>query len=161
MAWLALRNASSQGVQKLSMHHRRCSWRNPGKRWSSGLLPCCPLASSCSKARHFTTAFAMSFLSSRCSRSSQAMDSPAFFHSCCGNPSSRPPALGRSPVISSTCSPPCIPWSTSHSNTVAGGMQGAYGRFDMDYWALAAPVALRRLEDRLDLEVVQIPRDLS
>jgi hypothetical protein len=40
-------------------------------------------------------------------------------------------------------------------------MQGAYGRFDMDYWALAAPVALRRLEDRLDLEVVQIPRDLS
>jgi hypothetical protein len=38
-------------------------------------------------------------------------------------------------------------------NTVAGGVQGAYGRFDMDYWALAAPVALRRLEDRLDLEV--------
>ena len=38
-------------------------------------------------------------------------------------------------------------------NTVAGGVQGAYGRFDMDYWTLAAPVALRRLEDRLDLEV--------
>jgi hypothetical protein len=38
-------------------------------------------------------------------------------------------------------------------NAAAGGVQGAYGRFDMDYWALAAAVALRRLEDRLDLEV--------
>jgi len=38
-------------------------------------------------------------------------------------------------------------------NAAAGGVHGAYGRFDMDYWALAAPVALRRLEDRLDLEV--------
>jgi hypothetical protein len=29
---------------------------------------------------------------------------------------------------------------------------GAYQRFDMDYWAVGATVALRRIEDRLDLE---------
>ena len=37
-------------------------------------------------------------------------------------------------------------------NAAAGGVHGAYGRFDMDYWAQAATVALRRLEDRLNLE---------
>lgn len=37
-------------------------------------------------------------------------------------------------------------------NAFAGGVQGAYQRFDMDYWAAAATVALRRLEDRLDRE---------
>jgi hypothetical protein len=37
-------------------------------------------------------------------------------------------------------------------NSFAGGMHGAYQRFDMDYWAVGATVALRRLEDRLDLE---------
>ena len=37
-------------------------------------------------------------------------------------------------------------------NAAAGGVHGAYGRFEMDYWALAATVALRRLEDRLNLE---------
>jgi len=37
-------------------------------------------------------------------------------------------------------------------NTFAGGVFGAYGRFDMDYWAAAATVALRRLEERIDLE---------
>jgi hypothetical protein len=38
-------------------------------------------------------------------------------------------------------------------NAFAGGVPGAYGRFDMDYWALAAQVAMRRLEDRLDVEM--------
>jgi hypothetical protein len=37
-------------------------------------------------------------------------------------------------------------------NFFAGGVHGAYQRFDMDYWAAGATVALRRLEDRLDLE---------
>jgi hypothetical protein len=37
-------------------------------------------------------------------------------------------------------------------NAFAGGVHGAYQRFDMDYWAAAATVALRRLEYRLDLE---------
>ena len=36
-------------------------------------------------------------------------------------------------------------------NAFAGGVQGAYGRFDLDYWAAAATTALRRLEARLDL----------
>lgn len=31
-------------------------------------------------------------------------------------------------------------------NSIAGGVQGAYGRFDMDYWSAAATVGLRRLE---------------
>jgi hypothetical protein len=35
-------------------------------------------------------------------------------------------------------------------NAFAGGTRGAYGRFELDYWALAATVALRRLEQRLD-----------
>ena len=40
-------------------------------------------------------------------------------------------------------------------NSVAGGVQGAYGRFDMDYWASAATIALRRLEDRVSLQAPQ------
>ncbi len=37
-------------------------------------------------------------------------------------------------------------------NALAGGVRGAYGRFDLDYWASAATIALRRLERRLDYE---------
>lgn len=37
-------------------------------------------------------------------------------------------------------------------NAFAGGVQGAYQRFDMDYWSVGATVALRRLEHRLDRE---------
>jgi hypothetical protein len=37
-------------------------------------------------------------------------------------------------------------------NALAGGVQGAYGRFDMDYWAAAADIALKRLERRMDLQ---------
>ena len=103
----------------------------------------------------------MSFLSSPCLRSSQVTDSRAFFHSCCGNLSSRPPAIGAFAGYQLYMLAALHPLEYIAFNTVAGGVQGAYGRFDMDYWALAAPVALRRLEDRLDLEVVQIPRDLS
>jgi hypothetical protein len=35
-------------------------------------------------------------------------------------------------------------------NTFAGGTRGAYGRFELDYLAVAATEALRRLESRLD-----------
>jgi hypothetical protein len=37
-------------------------------------------------------------------------------------------------------------------NVFAGGVTGAYGRFEQDYWSLAVLPALRRLEDRLDRE---------
>ncbi|KWV60412.1 hypothetical protein AS156_28880 [Bradyrhizobium macuxiense] len=37
-------------------------------------------------------------------------------------------------------------------NSLAGGVAGAYGRFDLDYWSLAVPEALRRLEHRIDAE---------
>lgn len=36
-------------------------------------------------------------------------------------------------------------------NVLAGGVHGAYQRFDMDYWSAGGNVALRRLEHRLDL----------
>jgi hypothetical protein len=36
------------------------------------------------------------------------------------------------------------------TNALTGGVAGAYERFDLDYWAIAAPVALRQLESRLD-----------
>jgi hypothetical protein len=35
-------------------------------------------------------------------------------------------------------------------NVFAGGVIGAYGRFEQDYWSVAVLPALRRLEDRLD-----------
>jgi hypothetical protein len=35
-------------------------------------------------------------------------------------------------------------------NSLAGGTEGAADRFELDYWAAAAAVALRQLEDRLD-----------
>jgi hypothetical protein len=38
------------------------------------------------------------------------------------------------------------------TNALAGGVAGAYERFDLDYWAIAATVALRRLESRLDYD---------
>ena len=37
-------------------------------------------------------------------------------------------------------------------NTFAGGTRGAYGRFELDYLAVAATEALRRLESRLEYE---------
>jgi hypothetical protein len=37
-------------------------------------------------------------------------------------------------------------------NGLAGGVPGAYGRFDLDYWSMAVPEALRRLENRTDAE---------
>jgi hypothetical protein len=36
------------------------------------------------------------------------------------------------------------------TNAFAGGTAGSYGRFDLDYWAVSATEALRRLERRLD-----------
>jgi hypothetical protein len=35
-------------------------------------------------------------------------------------------------------------------NALAGGTRGAYNRFELDYWSVAATEALRRLERRLD-----------
>jgi hypothetical protein len=37
-------------------------------------------------------------------------------------------------------------------NAVAGGVKGAHGRFELDYWSLAVPEALRRLEQRIDAD---------
>jgi hypothetical protein len=37
-------------------------------------------------------------------------------------------------------------------NVFAGGVHGAYQRFDLDYWSIAVQPALRRLESRLDRE---------
>ena len=37
-------------------------------------------------------------------------------------------------------------------NALAGGTRGAYDRFELDYWSLAATEALRRLERRVDYE---------
>jgi hypothetical protein len=37
-------------------------------------------------------------------------------------------------------------------NAFAGGVRGAYGRFELDYWSAAATEALRRLEQRLDYD---------
>jgi hypothetical protein len=37
-------------------------------------------------------------------------------------------------------------------NALAGGTRGAYGRFELDYWAVAATIAVRRLEARLDYD---------
>lgn len=37
-------------------------------------------------------------------------------------------------------------------NSLAGGVAGAYGRFDLDYWSMAVPAALRRLVHRIDAE---------
>ena len=37
-------------------------------------------------------------------------------------------------------------------NALVGGTYGAYGRFDLDYWSVAAKPALRRLEERLDYD---------
>jgi len=37
-------------------------------------------------------------------------------------------------------------------NAFVGGVRGAYDRFELDYWGSASTVALRRLEQRMDLE---------
>lgn len=37
-------------------------------------------------------------------------------------------------------------------NAIAGGVPGAYGRFELDYWSIAVPEALRRLERRIDAD---------
>jgi hypothetical protein len=40
-------------------------------------------------------------------------------------------------------------------NALAGGTRGAYNRFELDYWSVAATEALRRLERRLDYPSVR------
>ena len=36
-------------------------------------------------------------------------------------------------------------------NAIVGGAQGAYGKFDLDYWSIAGTEALRRLEHKVDM----------
>jgi hypothetical protein len=38
-------------------------------------------------------------------------------------------------------------------NSLAGGTRGAYDRFELDYWSVAAREAVRRLEHRLDYDI--------
>jgi hypothetical protein len=38
------------------------------------------------------------------------------------------------------------------TNALTGGTRGAYGKFELDYWSVAATEALRRLEGRLDYD---------
>ena len=37
-------------------------------------------------------------------------------------------------------------------NSLAGGVRGAYGKFELDYWSVAGTEALRRLEHLIDLK---------
>jgi hypothetical protein len=73
------------------------------------------------------------------------------------------PLLRRFPVISAAIGGAYIgvatwtltvlhPLEYVATNALAGGVTGAQGRFELDYWALAATVALRRLESRLDYD---------
>jgi hypothetical protein len=73
------------------------------------------------------------------------------------------PLLRRFPMISATIAGAYVghavlafillhPLQYAAFNVFAGGVIGAYGRFEQDYWSLAVLPALRRLEDRLDRE---------
>lgn len=73
------------------------------------------------------------------------------------------PFLGRVPVISAVIvgthvGATIFMLATLHpleyvaTNVFTGGVQGAYSRFDLDYWSIAANTALRRLESRLDYD---------
>jgi hypothetical protein len=44
------------------------------------------------------------------------------------------------------------PLEYAATNALTGGVAGAHGRFDLDYWSVAATVALRQLESRLDYD---------
>ncbi len=71
------------------------------------------------------------------------------------------PLLARAPVIAAVVAGAYVgaivttlavlhPLEYVAMNALAGGMRGAYDRFELDYWSVAATVALRRLERRLD-----------
>jgi hypothetical protein len=71
------------------------------------------------------------------------------------------PLLRRIPVIAALATGAYIghvlvtlavlhPLEYTAMNALAGGTRGASGRFELDYWSLAATEALRRLEDRLN-----------
>jgi hypothetical protein len=71
------------------------------------------------------------------------------------------PLLRRFPMITATVAGAYVahamlalillhPLQYAAFNGFAGGVIGAYGRFEQDYWSLAVLPALRRLEDRLD-----------
>jgi len=73
------------------------------------------------------------------------------------------PALRRIPLIAAAAAGAYIggllltltalhPLEYVAMNALAGGTRGAYGRFELDYGSVAATVALRRLEQRLDHE---------
>ena len=71
------------------------------------------------------------------------------------------PLIGRFPLISAAIGGVYVgfsiwtlavlhPLEYIATNALAGGVAGAQGRFDLDYWSVAATVALRRLESRRD-----------
>jgi hypothetical protein len=71
------------------------------------------------------------------------------------------PLLRRIPVISAVAAGAYVghvvvtlavlhPLEYTAMNAFAGGTRGAYKRFELDYWSIAATEALRRLESRLD-----------
>lgn len=73
------------------------------------------------------------------------------------------PVLRRLPLVSGTIAAAYAatliatmvalhPLEYAAMSALAGGTRGAYGRFELDYWSLAVPAALRRLERRLDAE---------
>jgi hypothetical protein len=73
------------------------------------------------------------------------------------------PFLGRAPVIAALAAGAYVgsviatlsvlhPLEYVATNALAGGIRGAYGRFELDYWSVAATEAVRRLEGRLDYD---------
>jgi len=73
------------------------------------------------------------------------------------------PLLRRAPVVAAVAAGAYVgnivvtlavlhPMEYVAMNALAGGTRGAYGNFELDYWAVAATEALRRLESRLDYD---------
>jgi hypothetical protein len=73
------------------------------------------------------------------------------------------PFLARAPVIAALAAGAYVgsvistlgvlhPLEYVATNALAGGTRGAYGRFELDYWSVAATEAVRRLEGRLDYD---------
>jgi hypothetical protein len=71
------------------------------------------------------------------------------------------PLLARAPIVAAVVAGAYVggivttlavlhPLEYVATNALAGGTRGAYDRFELDYWSVAATVALRRLERRLD-----------
>jgi hypothetical protein len=73
------------------------------------------------------------------------------------------PLLGRAPTVSAAAAGAYVagvvvalvvlhPFEYVAMNAFAGGTRGAYDKFELDYWSVAATEALRRLERRVDYD---------